>query len=289
MTARLGAATSPSRRAIRAIRHRTGRVLTGTLLLAMLVTCVFPLFWMGVVSLKQPKDVTNPAIWFVAPNLDNYIDVFVNRGLGHYLTNSAIVAVSATLVSVAIGAFAAYGLARFEYRRREDLAFLVLAMRMLPAIAIVIPLFVMAQTIGILDTHLVLIICYMLFNIPFSIWMLRGFFEEIPREIEEAALIDGCTRRQILARIMFPLAAPGLAATSIFCLINSWNEFTFAVFLTSVRASTLPTTVTQFLSAAGTSWGAMAATGVVTIIPVLIFSLLVQRYMVKGLSFGGVK
>lgn len=280
---------TPTRRGARSAKHRLGRTLTGALLLGMLVVCVFPLFWMGVVSFKQAKDVTNPAIWFVAPNLENYIDVFVNRGLGQYLANSAIVAVSATLISVAIGAFAAYGLARFEYRRREDLAFLVLAMRMLPAIAIVIPLFVMAQTIGVLDTHLVLVVCYMLFNIPFSIWMLRGFFEEIPREIEEAALIDGGTRRQILARIMFPLAAPGLAATSIFCLINSWNEFTFAVFLTSVRASTLPTTVTQFLSAAGTSWGAMAATGVVTIIPVLIFSLLVQRYMVKGLSFGGVK
>lgn len=285
---RVERATS-TRRGARSAKHRLGRTLTGALLLGMLVVCVFPLFWMGVVSFKQAKDVTNPAIWFVAPNLENYIDVFVNRGLGQYLANSAIVAVSATLISVAIGAFAAYGLARFEYRRREDLAFLVLAMRMLPAIAIVIPLFVMAQTIGVLDTHLVLVVCYMLFNIPFSIWMLRGFFEEIPREIEEAALIDGCTRRQILARIMFPLAAPGLAATSIFCLINSWNEFTFAVFLTSVRASTLPTTVTQFLSAAGTSWGAMAATGVVTIIPVLIFSLLVQRYMVKGLSFGGVK
>lgn len=270
-------------------RRGLGRFVTGTLLLGMLLVCVFPLFWMIVVSLKEAKDVTNPAVWFVTPNLDNYVDVFVNRNLAHFLSNSAIVAVCATLVSVALGAFAAYGLARFEYRYREDLAFIVLAMRMLPAIAIVIPLFVMAQTIGVLDTHLVLIVCYMLFNIPFSIWMLRGFFEDIPREIEEAALIDGCTRRQILARIIFPLAAPGLAATSIFCLINSWNEFTFAVFLTSVRASTLPTTVTQFLSAAGTSWGAMAATGVVTIVPVLFFSLLVQRYMVKGLSFGGVK
>lgn len=147
----------------------------------------------------------------------------------------------------------------------------------------------MAQTVGILDTQMVLVLCYMLFNIPFAIWMLRGFFEEIPQEIEEAAFVDGCTRLQVLVRVVLPLAAPGLAATSIFCIINSWNEFTFAMFLTSVRASTLPTTVTQFLSAAGTSWGEMAATGVVTILPVLLFSLIVQKYMVKGLAFGGSK
>lgn len=265
------------------------KALTAFLLLLVCLTAIFPLAWMFLVSLKEGRDVADPSVWIFTPILDHYVEIFARRNIVRYLGNSAIVAVSTTLISVTIGAFAAYGLARFKFRRNEDLAFIVLAMRMLPAIAIVIPLFAMVQLIGLYDTRVVLIVCYMLFNIPFSIWMLRGFFEEIPASIEEAALIDGCTGRQVLWRIMLPLAAPGLAATSIFCIINSWNEFTFAVFLTSVRASTLPTTVTQFLSATGTAWGPMAATGVVTIIPVLIFSLIVQRYMVKGLSFGGVK
>lgn len=265
------------------------RMLTGAILIAVCLVCVFPLFWTLIVSVKEGRDVADPSVWFFVPTFEHYREIFVDRGILRYLGNSAVVAVTTTVISVTIGAFAAYGLARFQFRRREDLAFLVLAMRMLPAIAIVIPLFVMSQLLGVLDTQLVLIICYMLFNIPFSIWMLRGFFQEIPDAIEEAAMIDGCTRAQVLARIILPLATPGLAATAIFCIINSWNEFTFAVFLTSVRASTLPTTVTQFLSASGTAWGTMAAVGVITIIPVLFFSLLVQRYMVKGLSFGGVK
>lgn len=265
------------------------RLATGLVLLTICVISIFPLVWMLLISLKQTKDVTDPSVWISSPTFAHYLEAFTQRGILHYLTNSSIVAVSTTVISVVLGAFAAYGLARFHFKRREDIAFLVLAMRMLPAIAIVIPLFIMAQTVGLLDTRLVLIICYMLFNIPFSIWMLRGFFEEIPAAIEEAALIDGCSRSQVLGKIILPLAAPGLAATAIFCIINSWNEFTFAVFLTSIKASTLPTTVTQFLSASGTAWGTMAAVGVVTIIPVLIFSLIVQRYMIKGLAFGGVK
>lgn len=269
--------------------QRAGHLVSGVALLIVCVVAVFPLVWMAGISLKSGRQVIDPSVWFFTPTFEHYADAISMRGVFDYMANSAVVAVSTTLLSVTIGAFAAYGLARFRFARREDLAFVVLAMRMLPAIAIVIPLFVMAQTIGILDTRLVLVVCYMLFNIPFSIWMLRGFFEEIPDAIEEAALIDGCSRAQVLGRIILPLAAPGLAATSIFCIINSWNEFTFAVFLTSFRSSTLPTTVTQFLSASGTAWGPMAAVGVLTIVPMIVFALFVQRYMVKGLAFGGVK
>lgn len=282
--------TAPAvRRRRTTLGERLGRLVSGTALLFVCLVAVFPLVWMVGVSLKSGREVIDPSVWFFTPTFDHYVDAITMRGVFDYMANSAVIAVSTTLLSVTIGAFAAYGLARFRFARREDLAFVVLAMRMLPAIAIVIPLFVMAQTIGMLDTRLVLIICYMLFNIPFSIWMLRGFFEEIPDAIEEAALIDGCSRAQVLGRIILPLAAPGLAATSIFCIINSWNEFTFAVFLTSFRASTLPTTVTQFLSASGTAWGPMAAVGVLTIVPMIVFALFVQRYMVKGLAFGGVK
>lgn len=270
-------------------KYYFGHALSLLLLVFILLVLVFPLVWMVLISLKSARDITDPSVWIFVPSLDSYIEAFQKRNVFQYLKNSSIVAFTTTFISVTLGAFAAYGLSRFKFKRREDLTFLVLAMRMLPAIAIVLPLFMMSQLLGVLDTRIVLIVCYMLFNIPFSIWMLRGFFLEIPMEIEEAAFVDGCTRGSILWRIILPLAAPGLAATAIFCVINSWNEFTFAVFLTSFKASTLPTTVTQFLSATGTAWGTMAATGVITIIPVLLFSLLVQKYMVKGLSFGGVK
>jgi multiple sugar transport system permease protein len=205
-----------------------------------------------------------------------------------YVRNSAVVVMVTTAVSIVIGGLAAYGFARFSFHRKENLAFWVLSLRMLPAIATVIPFFVMSQMLNVLDTQLVLIISYMLFNIPFTIWMMRGFFEEIPQAIEEAALIDGCSRFQVFSRILLPLALPGLVATAIFCIIHSWNEFVFALFLTSSEAHTLPTTVTLFLSVTGVVWGEMSAVGVITILPVLVFSMVVQRFMIRGLTFGAV-
>jgi len=273
----------------RRIRSKASGMLVSLLIVAVCVGSVFPLFWMVLVSLKNGMQTIDPSVWIFKPTLDNYKETFLYRNTADFLKNSAIVVVCTTVLSIILGGMAAYGLARFKFKSQENVAFGILSLRMLPAIAIVIPLFVMAQMLKVLDTHIVLIICYMLFNIPFSIWMLRGFFEELPFEIEEAACIDGCTRFQVLMRIVMPLAAPGLVATAIFCVINSWNEFTFAVFLTSANASTLPTSVTLFLSASGVAWGQMASVGVVTIFPVLVFAMIVQKYMIRGLSFGGVK
>ncbi|MFD2114212.1 carbohydrate ABC transporter permease [Paenibacillus yanchengensis] len=260
--------------------------------LVIVIVClvsVFPLFWMLLVSLKTGTQTLDPSLWIFKPTLENYRETFLYRNLTSYLSNSFIVVVTTTIISIVIGGLAAYGFARFEFKKRENMAFWVLSLRMLPPIATVIPFFVMAQMLQILDTHLVLIICYMLFNIPFTIWMMRGFFEEIPLAIEEAALVDGCTRLQVFIRILLPLALPGLIATAIFCIINSWNEFAFALFLTSSAANTLPTTVTLFLSITGVVWGEMSAVGVITILPVLVFAMIVQKYMIRGLTFGGVK
>ncbi|MFD2132816.1 carbohydrate ABC transporter permease [Pseudogracilibacillus auburnensis] len=231
----------------------------------------------------------DPSVWFFTPTLENYQDAFFYRNILDYIKNSFIVVVITTFFSILIGGMAAYGFARFNFKKREDTAFWILSLRMLPPLATVIPFFVMAHLLKVLDTHIVLIICYMLFNIPFTIWMMRGFFEEIPEEIEEAAFIDGCSRFQVFIKIVLPLAIPGLIATGIFCIINSWNEFVFALFLTSSDAITLPTTVTLFLSISGVAWGEMSAVGVITVIPVLIFAMLVQKYMIRGLTFGGVK
>lgn len=259
------------------------------LILIVCVISVFPLFWMLLVSLKTGTQTLDPGLWIFKPTLDNYKETFLYRNITSYLSNSLIVVMVTTLISIVIGGLAAYGFARFEFKKRENLAFWVLSLCMLPPMATVIPFFVMAQMLHILDTHLVLIICYMLFNIPFTIWMMRGFFEEIPLAIEEAALVDGCSRFQVFLKILLPLALPGLIATAIFCIIQSWNEFAFALFLTSSDANTLPTTVTLFLSITGVVWGEMSAVGVITIIPVLVFAMVVQKYMIRGLTFGGVK
>lgn len=251
--------------------------------------CVFPFFWMLLVSLKSGVQILDPSIWVFKPTLENYKDAIFYRNLLDYFKNSLIISVVTTILSIFIGGLAAYGFARFEFNKREDTAFWILSLRMLPPLATVIPFFVMAHLLKVLDTHLVLVICYMLFNIPFTIWMMRGFFEEIPEEIEEAAFVDGCGRFQTFIKIVLPLAIPGLIATAIFCIINSWNEFVFALFLTSSDAITLPTTVTLFLSISGVAWGEMSAVGIITVVPVLVFAMIVQKYMIRGLTFGGVK
>lgn len=253
------------------------------------ILCVFPLFWMLMISLKTGTQTLDPSIWIFKPTFENYKEAILNRNVLDYMRNSLIVVFFTTIISIFVGGLAAYGFARFNFKKREDMAFWVLSLRMLPPMATVIPFFVMARMLQILDTHVVLIICYMLFNIPFTIWMMRGFFEEIPQAIEEAAFIDGCSRFQVFVKILLPLSAPGLIATAIFCIINSWNEFVFALFLTSSDAITLPTTVTLFLSISGVAWGEMSAVGVITILPVLVFAMIVQKYMIRGLSFGGVK
>jgi multiple sugar transport system permease protein len=269
--------------------HRKKAGVWSLLMIAVVcIVCVFPLFWMVLISLKTKAQTYDPTIWWFTPTLDNYKQIIKFRNIMEYVRNSAVVVMVTTAVSIVIGGLAAYGFARFSFHRKENLAFWVLSLRMLPAIATVIPFFVMAQMLNVLDTQLVLIIAYMLFNIPFTIWMMRGFFEEIPQAIEEAALIDGCSRFQVFSRILLPLALPGLVATAIFCIIHSWNEFAFALFLTSSDAHTLPTTVTLFLSVTGVVWGEMSAVGVITILPVLVFSMVVQRFMIRGLTFGAV-
>ncbi|MFC4600606.1 carbohydrate ABC transporter permease [Cohnella hongkongensis] len=262
---------------------------TGFLLLLVCAACIFPMLWMIIVSLKEKSLTYDPSVWFFTPTFENFRAVFEDRHAIDYLKNSAIVVLCTTVVSIFIGGMAAYGFARFEFKKKENRAFWVLSLRMLPPMASVIPLFVMASLIGALDTHIVLIICYMLFNIPFTIWMMRSFFEEIPVALEEAAFVDGASRFRVFVQIILPLATPGLIATAIFCIINSWNEFVFALFLTSSQASTLPTTVTLFLSVSGVAWGEMSAIGVVTILPMLLFAMIVQKYMIRGLTFGGVK
>ncbi len=260
--------------------------------LVFTVVCLFfiaPYLWMVLISLKPRVDIFEPGKWIFVPTLQNYSNIIKNAHILDYFVNSMAVSVVSTAVSLAIGSLAAYGFARYRWKRREDMVFMVLSQRMLPAMAVVIPYFLMAMAAGLLDTRVILIICYLLFNIPFTILMMRGFFEDIPMEIEDAGKIDGCSGFQVFKELILPLSLPGLTATAIFCLINSWNEFVFANFLTSIRAKTVPTSVMLFLSVSGTKWGEMAATGVLSSLPAIVFGIAVQKYMIRGLTFGAVK
>ncbi len=261
--------------------------------LAVIVICaafLFPFLCMVLVSLRSRVDVIQPERLLTAPvTLENYRLLIGSGDIGPYFINSVVVALLTTFISLILGSLAAYGFARYNWRKREDRAFWILSQRFLPAMAVVIPYFLMASLFRLLDTRTLLIICYTTFNIPFTIWMMRGFIEELPMELEEAAFVDGCTRLQTMRRVVLPLVLPGMTATAIFCIINSWNEFVFANFLTSIHAKTVPTSVMMYLSISGVKWGEMAATGVLAVLPVFVFAIAVQKYMIRGLTFGAVK
>lgn len=270
-------------------RQKAFGIIRGLFLFLVCLICLIPFVWMVMVSFRNKVDIINPTSIFTVPTLDNYKYIFQQGNILGFFENSLVVAVASTLISLVVGTFAAYGFARYNWKTREDRAFWVLSQRFLPAMAVVIPYYLMASTTQLLDTQLVLIICYTTFNIPFAIWMMRGFIEDMPVELEEAAWVDGCSRFQGMIKILLPLITPGLVATAIFCVINSWNEFVFANFLTSIRAKTIPTSVMMYLSVSGVKWGEMAATGTLAVLPVLIFAIIVQKHMIRGLTFGSVK
>lgn len=258
------------------------------------VAALVPVYWMMTISLKQEVDQFSvPPKWlFFKPTLAHYTDAFVERSFGQYLLTSAIVAVVSTLCAIVLGTLAAYSLARFRlpHRLNMRLALWILSTRMFPPIVTAVPLFLLMSDLSLLDTTASLIIVYTAFNLPFVVWMMRGFFQEIPRELEEAARVDGDSRLGALVRVILPLAAPGLAATAVFCLIISWNEFLFALTLTQTDAAmTLPVGIAGRVTQYEIEWGVMSAAGVVAMIPILLFALAVQRYLVRGLSLGAVK
>ena len=253
-----------------------------------------PVYWMLTISLKNEVDqFAVPPLWFsFSPTLVHYRDAFLTRSFGQYLITSAIVSVSSTICALLIGTLAAYALARFRMPRRLDrkLALWILSTRMFPPIVTAVPLFLMMRDLGLLNTRLALIILYTGFNLPFVVWMMRGFFLEIPRELEDAAMMDGDSRMGALRRVLLPLVAPGLAATAVFCLIISWNEFLFALVMTQTdEAMTLPVGIAGRVTQYEIKWGVMSAAGIVAMLPILVFALAVQKYLVRGLSLGAVK
>ena len=259
-----------------------------------LLTTLAPVYWMITISFKREVDqFALPPRWFsFTPTLEHYVDAFVARSFGQYLLSSLIVAVCSTAGALVLGTLAAYSLARFRLPRNFDrkLGLWILSTRMFPAIVTAVPLFLIMRDLSLVNTRLSLIITYTAFNLPFVVWMMRGFFAEVPRDLEEAAMVDGDSRLGALGRIVLPLVAPGLAATAVFCLIVSWNEFLFALVLTQTDdAMTLPVGIAGRVTQYGIKWGVMSAAAVVAMVPILAFALSVQRYLVRGLSLGAVK
>ena len=276
------------------MRDRAARILKKGLLVLALVAALAPVYWMITISLKTEIDqFASPPKWFsFTPTLEHYYDAFVTRSFGQYLLTSAIVAVVSTACALVIGTLAAYGLTRFRlpYNLGRKLSLWILSTRMFPAIVTAVPLFLMMRDLRLLNTKLALIVVYTGFNLPFVVWMMRGFFAEVPRDLEEAALVDGDSRLGALVRVVLPLVTPGLAATAVFCLIVCWNEFLFALVLTQTDAAmTLPVGIAGRVTQYEIKWGVMSAAGVVAMVPILIFALAMQRYLVRGLSLGAVK
>ncbi len=279
---------------MKARRAKFPRILLYALIAVAVLVAITPVYWMVTISLKSEVDqFAIPPRWIdFTPTLAHYRDAFFERSFGRYLLTSGVVAVSSTLLAVTIGTLAAYALARLRLPWRLDkrLALWILSTRMFPPIVTVIPLFLMMRDIRLLDTTASLIIVYTAFNLPFVVWMMRGFFAELPRELEEAAMVDGDSRLGALVRVILPLVVPGLAATAVFCLIVSWNEFLFALVLTQTDAAmTLPVGIAGRVTQYEIKWGVMSAAGVVAMLPILVFAMAVQRYLVRGLSLGAVK
>ncbi len=262
----------------------------GAILLVLLWT-LYPLMWIFLSSLKPAgAQFQDPPVWFnFEPTLDNYREFFGNSEFISAILNSLLITIVSVLFSLILGTPTAYSLARFKYRHDDKMLIFVLLSRMTPPIVLVMPLFLLARALGIIDTYLVLIIMGGLLSVPFVIWMMRGFFADLPIELEEAAMIDGCDRKNVLVRVLLPLVAPGLAATAVLCSLLVWNQFLFVLVLGGSSTRTLPVLVKMFVTEQSVNWGVMSAAGIITVLPLIIFGLLAQKYLVKGLTMGGVK
>ncbi|MDI6871141.1 MAG: carbohydrate ABC transporter permease [Bacillota bacterium] len=264
----------------------------GYLLAIGLVSLVFlfPIYWMLATSLKsRVQTFTLPPVWLFKPTLEHYVQVITERQLFRYMLNSLSVVVSATLVAVLLGTMAAFGFVRLKFRGSKDLAFWMLSTKMLPPIAVAVPLFLMFRQLRLLDTRVGLIWIYAAQALPLAVWLMKGFLSDIPIELEKAAMVDGCSTLGVLRRIVIPLALPGMVATALFCFITLWNEFLFALVLTGTEAKTLPVMAAGIRTRRREIWGEVGALGTCIALPVLAFAVLIQDYLVRGMTFGTVK
>lgn len=259
-------------------------------LIIYLMITLLPYIWLIITSFKTRVDAfAIPPKLFFDGTLDNYYEVFINKGMLQNLKNSVIVMLATVGSSLLLGLPSAFAFSRFPMKRDGVLLNYLLGTRFTPFVVLALPLYLIMSKVGLLNTYVGIIIAHVAFNLPFVVWMMKGFFDAIPREIDEAARVEGMGWLRIFTAIDIPLAKSGLAATAVFCAINSWNEFLMALILTGRNTVTMPVAVPGLMTPQGTLWGQIAAVGTVITIPVLIFAIIVQKHMVSGMTMGAVK
>lgn len=297
--------------------------VAGLLVILYALITLVPLLWIFVTGFKSPPDsIAYPPKLVFEPTLEGYVNLFTTRTrqtpeymeslgppktwfeeivrdrnmviagpskFGERFLNSVIIGFGSTFLSIFLGTLAAYAFSRFKIPLKDDLLFFILSTRMMPPIAVAIPIFLMYRALGLSDTHLGMILLYTGVNISLAVWLLKGFMDEIPREYEEAAMIDGYSRLQAFRKVVLPQAAAGIAATSIFCLIFAWNEYAFALLLTSGTAQTAPPFIPTIIGEGGLDWPAVAAGASLFLMPVLIFTILLRKHLLRGITFGAVR
>lgn len=301
---------------------RSKRIAGAIVIVYAFVTMV-PLVWILLTGFKTPPDsISYPPKLIFTPSIEGYCNLFTTRsrqtpdyiaslpppsstceqiardrnmvvaGPSKFVPrflNSLIIAFSSTLLAVGLGTLAAYGFSRFKVPLADDLMFFILSTRMMPPIAVAIPIYLMYRELGLSDTKLGMILLYTAVNVSLAVWLLKGFIDEIPREYEEAAMIDGYTRLQAFRKVVLPQAATGIAATAIFCLIFAWNEYAFAVLLTSGEAQTTPPFIPFIIGEGGQDWPAVAAATTLFVIPIFVFTILLRKHLLRGITFGAVR
>lgn len=289
------------------MKNSASNVIRISIILFYLFIVIFPVYWFVTLSFRNLRDIlTYPPNFFPQSfTLVHYGDVLLGRGVVEkgivgaenvmpFLFNSLIISGLSAVICIVLGTIAAYGLVKGNPVKMNKIAFGILAFRMIPPVILITPLFILMRPLGLLDTHIGLALVYAAFNMPFAVWMMRGFLMDIPEAIEEAALIDGCNILYAFWKVILPIVRPGLAACSVFTFLQAWNEFFFAVVLTRTQsAQTLPVAASFFIregiTGKGMNVGAMAVVGTIAIIPMIIFVILVNKWLVRGLTFGAVK
>jgi multiple sugar transport system permease protein len=266
------------------------RIWFVVLLMAALCFILLPIVWMLLTSFKPNTEaMALPPKIFFKPTLENYITVLSNPTFSRSFINSAIIAISTTLLTLICSSTSSYALTRFRLVGANTLSTLILITRMIPAIVLGLPLYIIARNLGLLDSHLIMVVAITTFALPFQIWLLLGFFSQIPKALDESALIDGCSWYSAFLRVILPVAAPGLAATAIMTFMFSYNDFFFSLILTGNKAKTAPLAVMEYMGMRTFDWGAIMASGILLAVPTLFIGIVFQRFMIQGLTAGAVK
>ncbi|MBX6766944.1 MAG: carbohydrate ABC transporter permease [Actinomadura rubrobrunea] len=272
-----------------AARSRLPRLLLGLVTWAVGLLFFFPVLWMFLTGFKHESQAsTDPPTWLFTPTTEQYEAIF-SRDFAPFLINSATSSLTSTLLVLVLAVPAAYALSLAPVPRWRDVLFFFISTRMMPAVASIVPLYLIAKSLGVLDNITMLSLVYTAMNLPIAVWMLRSFLMEIPREVLEAARVDGASLRVQLTRIVLPMIAPGLAATALICFIFAWNEFFFAVSLTATKAATVPVFLVGFITSEGLFWARLSAASTLAALPVVIAGWIAQKQLVRGLSLGAVK